>query len=164
MQLFGRPIVLEKSDTYTVRFVSPGPHPLLPRILAIHSGLSGQASELGGAEGMGVFAPKHYLSRFHPKYAPGGQAAVQWMAAEAKFPDWASFFKARNDWTQNADLPVVTPWTVVQARRSGPRTSCSSATPTASGWTPRQPAPAPRPDLDVRRRERRGHQRTRRHG
>jgi peptide/nickel transport system substrate-binding protein len=116
MQLFGEPIVIEKVDRYTVRFVSPGPHPLLPRILAIHSGLNGQASEIGGAEGMGVFAPKHYLSRLHPRYAPGGQTAVDGMATNAGFPDWASFFMARNDWTQNADLPVVTPWTVVRGK------------------------------------------------
>jgi peptide/nickel transport system substrate-binding protein len=116
MLLFGDPIVIERCDQHAVRFVSPGPNPLLPRILAIHSGLNGQASEIGGAEGMGVFAPKHYLSQFHPKYAPGGQAAVDKMAADASFSDWAGFFLARNDWTQNADLPVLTPWTVVKGK------------------------------------------------
>lgn len=116
MVLFGEPIVIEKIDAHAVRFVSPGPNPLLPRVLAIHSGLNGQASEIGGAEGMGAFAPRHYLSRFHPKFAPGGQAAVDEMAMDAGFPDWPSFFLARNDWTQNAELPVLTPWTVVRGK------------------------------------------------
>jgi peptide/nickel transport system substrate-binding protein len=114
--LFGEPIVVEMVDRYTVRFVSPGPNPLLPDLLASRCSISGQAVEIGGAEGMGGYAPKHYLSRFHPKYAPGGQAAVDEMAADAGFPDWATLLKARNDWTQNADLPVLTPWTVVEGK------------------------------------------------
>ena len=32
------------------------------------------------------------------------------------FSDWASLLKARNDWTQNADLPVLTPWTVAEGK------------------------------------------------
>jgi peptide/nickel transport system substrate-binding protein len=114
--LFGEPIVIEMVDRLTVRFVSPGPNPLLPDLLASRCAISGQAVEIGGAEGMGGYAPKHYLSQFHPKYAPGGQAAVDAMAADAGFPDWAALLKARNDWTQNADLPVLTPWTVVEGK------------------------------------------------
>jgi peptide/nickel transport system substrate-binding protein len=81
MLLFGEPIVIEMVDRHTVRFVSPGPNPLFPASLAPHTAISGHACELGGADGMGVFAPKHYLLRFHPKYAPGGQPAVDKMAA-----------------------------------------------------------------------------------
>lgn len=114
MQLHGEPIVIEVVDRHAFRFVSPGPNPLLPRILATRCGISGHASDLGGADGMGGYAPKHYLSQFHPNFATGGQAAVDEMAAEAGFADWAAFFKSRNDWTQNADLPVVTPWKVVE--------------------------------------------------
>jgi peptide/nickel transport system substrate-binding protein len=95
MQLFGEPIVIEMVDRYAFRFVSPGPNPLLPRILATRCGISGHASDLGGADGMGGYAPKHYLAQFHPKHATGGQAAVDKMAAEAGFADWASFFKAQ---------------------------------------------------------------------
>jgi peptide/nickel transport system substrate-binding protein len=112
--LFGEPIAIEIVDRVTVRFVSPGPNPLLPDLLASRCAISGQAVEIGGAEGMGGYAPRHYLSRFHPRYAPGGRAAVDAMAAAAGFPDWAALLKARNDWTQNADLPVLTPWTVVE--------------------------------------------------
>jgi peptide/nickel transport system substrate-binding protein len=112
--LFGEPIVIEEVDRYTVRFVSPGPNPLLPDLLASRCAISGQAVEIGGAEGMGGYAPRHYLSRFHPTYAPGGRTAIDRLAADAGFPDWAALLKARNDWTQNADLPVLTPWTVVE--------------------------------------------------
>jgi peptide/nickel transport system substrate-binding protein len=116
LMLFGEPIFIEVVGRYEIRFVSPRPNPLLPDLLASRCAISGQAVELGGAEGMGGYAPKHYLSRLHPKYALGGRAAVEEMAAEAGFANWASFFKARNDWTQNADLPVVTPWKVVEGK------------------------------------------------
>ena len=111
-----KPVVIEKADTETIRFVSPEPYPLLPEILATRGALSGQASAWGGANGMGGYAPKHYLSRFHPRYAPGGQAAVDRMAADAGFSNWGAFFKARNDWAVNADLPVLTPWKAVKGK------------------------------------------------
>jgi peptide/nickel transport system substrate-binding protein len=114
--LFGEPIIIEMVDRHTVRFVSPGPNPLLPDLLASRCAISGQAVEIGGAEGMGGYAPRLYLSQFHPKYAPGGRAAVDRMAADAGFPDWAALLKARNDWTQNADLPVLTPWMAVEGK------------------------------------------------
>ena len=114
--LLGEQIVIEIVDRHTVRFVSPGPNPLLPDLLASRCAISGQAVETGGAEGMGGYAPRHYLSRFHPSYAPGGQAAVDEVAAHAGFSGWAALLKARNDWTQNADLPVLTPWKVVQGK------------------------------------------------
>jgi peptide/nickel transport system substrate-binding protein len=116
MQLFGEPIIIETVDRYTVRYVSPGPNPLFPTTLSMHAAMAGHACELGGADGMGGFAPKHYLSRFHPQYADGGRAAVDEMVADAGFPDWPTFFKARNDWTQNADLPVLCPWIVVKGK------------------------------------------------
>jgi peptide/nickel transport system substrate-binding protein len=116
LMLFGDPITIEMVDRLTVLFFSPGPNPLLPDLLASRCAISGQGVEIGGAEGMGGYAPKHYLAQFHPKYASGGRAAVDKMAADAGFPDWATLLKARNDWTQNADLPVLTPWKVVKGK------------------------------------------------
>ena len=76
--------------------------------------------------------PAHYLKQFLPKYA--GQDKVDEMAKAAGFDNWVSFFKVKNDWHSNPELPVVTPWKSVS--RSTRRSGASSGTRTASGWTP----------------------------
>jgi peptide/nickel transport system substrate-binding protein len=107
MVVAGKPVVIEKVDQYTVRFVSPERNTLLAERLA------SPLSDIGGPGirgnlGRGVFAPKHYLSKFHPKYA--GQAAVDKMAADAKFNGWVAFFQDRSNFRVNTELPVVSPW------------------------------------------------------
>ncbi len=111
LQIAGKDVKIEKVDQYTVRFVSPEPNPLMPERLA--SPLSDVGGPLfRGDRGRGGYAPRHYLSKFHPKYAAGGQAAVDKMAADAKFTGWIPFFLSRNDHRTNVDLPVLSPWIV----------------------------------------------------
>jgi len=62
--------------------------------------------------GVGMSAPAHYLKQFLPKYA--GQEKVDQLIKEGGFDGWVSFFKAKNAWHQNPDLPVITPWKTVQ--------------------------------------------------
>jgi peptide/nickel transport system substrate-binding protein len=102
----GKAVVIERVDQLTVRFVSPDPNYLLPQRLAAGGDLGGQSS--AGDRALGLIAPKHYLSKLHPKYAP--KAELDRLVAEGKFSGWATFFKTKNNWLLNPDLPVLTPW------------------------------------------------------
>ena len=90
------------------------------------------ATPYSGKDAWGGYAPAHYLKQFHPKYA--AQDKVDKMAKDASFDNWVSYFKFKNDWSRNPDLPVVTPWKTVTP--SPPRSGRWSATRTASGSTP----------------------------
>ena len=118
MTIGGKPIAIEKVDTSTVRFVSPEPYYALPVVLASVWGIGHHARF--GRDGLGGFAPAHYLKQFHPKYASSADLGKK--LAELKFENWVSMIKNRNDACRNPDLPVVTPW----------RTATPITTPT---WT-----------------------------
>src|SRR6267378_2054558 len=109
MAINGKQGVIEKVDTYTVRFKFPEPYYMLPDVLAGSTDLAGQAWR--GAFGLGGYAPAHYLKQFHPKYA--GQAEVEKKAKDAKFDSWVRMFFNRSDWSLNPALPVITPWKTV---------------------------------------------------
>jgi ABC-type dipeptide transport system, periplasmic component len=104
----GKQGVIEKVDTYTVRYKFPEPYFMLPDVLAGSTELAGQ---MWGYRAMGGFAPAHYLKQFLPKYA--GQAEVDKKAKDAKFDSWVRLFLNRNDWAVNPDLPVLSPWKTV---------------------------------------------------
>jgi peptide/nickel transport system substrate-binding protein len=106
LQINGRDVVIEKVDQYAVRFVSTDPNFLLLERLGAGGDLGGMSS--AGDRALGLIAPKHYLSKFHPRYVP--QPDIDRMVADAKFSGWATFFKAKNNWLLNTELPVLTPW------------------------------------------------------
>jgi peptide/nickel transport system substrate-binding protein len=106
MTINGKPITLEKVDATTIRFVAPEPYYGLPIVLASVWGIGHHARF--GREGLGGFAPAHYLKQFHPKYASKDELAKK--LADLKFETWVTMFKNRNDACRNPDLPVVTPW------------------------------------------------------
>ena len=108
MAINGKQGVIEKVDTYTVRYKFPEPYFMLPDVLAGSTDLAGQ---MCGYRGMGGFAPAHYLKQFHPKYA--GEAELDKKVKEAKFDSWVRMFLAKNDWALNPDLPVLSPWKTV---------------------------------------------------
>jgi peptide/nickel transport system substrate-binding protein len=107
----GKPVIIQKVDQYGIRFVSPDPNYLLPQRLAAGGDLGGQSS--AGSRGLGLIAPRHYLSKFHTKYAP--QTEIDRLVAEGKFNGWATFFKTKSSWTLNIDLPVLSPWRTTRA-------------------------------------------------
>jgi peptide/nickel transport system substrate-binding protein len=109
MQIDGGDVRVVKIDPLRVAFISPAPNAMLPKLLASFSILGGQAG-FGGRLGQGGFAPKHYLSRLLPKYI--GHAAADAMAKAAGARDWIAHFRERAEWTQNSELPVLTPWKV----------------------------------------------------
>jgi len=97
----GKPGKLEKVDDYTVRYVFAAPYFLFADILAGSTPMSGHAFR-GGDDMMGSFAPAHY--------AAGGRDAVDKMARDAQFDTWPLWFKFKNDYAKNPELPTITPW------------------------------------------------------
>ncbi|HEX9479885.1 MAG TPA: ABC transporter substrate-binding protein [Methylomirabilota bacterium] len=106
MTINGKPVVIEKVDASTIRFVSPEPYYALPVVLASVWGIGHHARF--GRDALGGFAPAHYMKQFHPKYASAEE--LNRKVAELKFDSWVTMFKNRNDACRNVDLPVVTPW------------------------------------------------------
>jgi len=105
----GKPGTLNKIDDTTVEYKFPEAYPTIVEILAGSTSLGGgHASKANRGGLMGSYAPAHYLKLFHPKYA--GQAKVDQMAKDAKFDDWVAFFKFKDDWQLNTELPVMCPW------------------------------------------------------
>ncbi|MEZ4863011.1 MAG: ABC transporter substrate-binding protein [Caldilineaceae bacterium] len=86
---------IEKVDDYTIKFVFPNSYGLFLQILAGPS-----ASWINDR-------PKHYLSKFHPKYTD--QAEVDKMTADAGFEQWIQLFGDRSSW-QNPETPHIWPW------------------------------------------------------
>jgi len=109
MAINGKQGEVQKVDTYTVRFKFPEPYYLLPDVLAGSTPLGGHAQQ--GMNGMGGYAPAHYLKQFHPKYV--GQAELDKRVKDAKFDSWVRQFLFKNDWALNPELPVLTPWKTV---------------------------------------------------
>jgi peptide/nickel transport system substrate-binding protein len=109
MAINGKQGVVEKVDTYTVKFKFPEPYYMFPDMLAGSTDVGGQAWR--GALGLGAYAPAHYLKQFHPKYV--SQADLDKKVKEAKFDSWVRMFLFKNDWSLNPELPVVSPWKTV---------------------------------------------------
>jgi peptide/nickel transport system substrate-binding protein len=106
MAINGKQGEIQKVDTHTVKFKFPEPYYLLPDVLAGSTPLGGHAQQ--GMNGMGGYAPAHYLKQFHPKYV--GQAELDKKVKDAKFDSWVRQFLFKNDWALNPELPVLTPW------------------------------------------------------
>lgn len=98
----GKPVKVEKVDTYTFRVEFAEPHPLF---------LINLAKEGGSYT---FFAPKHYLTQFHPKYTPKDK--IDALVKAAGFQTWYQLFSAKgsatNAWLQNPELPILWPWRV----------------------------------------------------
>src|SRR2546427_11470292 len=104
----GKQGVIEKADTYTVRYRFPEAYYMFPDVLAGSTDLAGQ---MFGYRAMGGFAPAHYMKQFHPKYA--GQAEVDKKVKDEKFDSWVRMFLFKNDWALNPELPVLSAWKTV---------------------------------------------------
>ena len=128
----GKQGTVEKVDATTVKFKFPEPYFMFPDMLAGSTDVGGQAWR--GTLGLGGYAPAHYLKQFHPKYV--GQAELDKKTKDAEVRQLGA------DVLQQERL-------VAQPRparalavedgdaRSTRRPGRSSATPTASTWTPR---------------------------
>ena len=84
MTINGKPGVIEKVDTYTVRFKFPEPYYMLPDVLArLHASVGGQAWR-GAAPASAAYAPAHYLKQFHPKYVGEGRPRQEGQGREVR--------------------------------------------------------------------------------
>lgn len=109
LSINGKPGEIEKVDTYTVRYKFADPYPIFPEMLAGSTPLGGHS--LRGREGMGGYAPAHYLKQFHPKYT--SKEDLDKKLKDAKVEQWWLLFLQKNSWHLNPELPVVTPWKTV---------------------------------------------------
>ena len=82
------PMKLEKVDDHTVKMTFAAPNWLFHRLMA------------STGDYMRMYAPKHYLQQFHPKF----NTAVK------DFKDLNTKFTAENNLYTNVDLPVLTGW------------------------------------------------------
>jgi ABC-type transport system substrate-binding protein len=105
----GKQGTVEKVDATTVKFKFPEPYFMFPDMLAGSTDVGGQAWR--GALGLGGYAPAHYLKQFHPKYV--GQAELDKKTKDLKYDSWVRMLLNKNDWSQNPDLPVISPWKTV---------------------------------------------------
>jgi peptide/nickel transport system substrate-binding protein len=105
MAIGGKQGTVQKVDDYTVAFKFDQPYYMfLDQIASL--AVAGHQTE--GWHAMGLWAPKHYMKQFHPKYADKDKVDQQ--AKAANFDNWASYFKDRNDTSRNMDCPTTSPW------------------------------------------------------
>ncbi|HHV80973.1 TPA: ABC transporter substrate-binding protein [bacterium] len=84
---------VEKVDNYTVRFKFQDPYGyFVARV----------------AEGQDLYAPKHYLKQFHPKYT--SKEKLEELAKKEGFDNWYQLFAQKNDWALNTELPEMSAW------------------------------------------------------
>jgi peptide/nickel transport system substrate-binding protein len=118
LRVDGQPVRVEKVDDFTVRYVSSAPHPLLPQLMATPTDIGGAAWI--GETLEGGYAPKHYLSQFHPAYV--GEAEANRLAAAASFNGWVAHLQYLNTYALNTDLPTFSPWITVRSLNDPPHT------------------------------------------
>jgi peptide/nickel transport system substrate-binding protein len=105
MAIGGKQGTVEKIDDYTVAFKFDQPYYMfIDQIASL--GVAGHMTE--GWHAMGLWAPKHYMQQFHPKYTD--RAALELKAKAEGFDNWALYFKNRNDTSHNVDCPTTAPW------------------------------------------------------
>lgn len=86
----GKQVTIEKVDDYTVRFKFQDPYGyFVARV----------------AEGWDLYAPKHYLKQFHPRYT--SKEKIEEMAKKEGFNNWYQFFAKKSDWSLNPELPEM---------------------------------------------------------
>ena len=88
-----KPMKLEVVDRYTIKVTFNAPNWLFHRLMA------------STADYMRMYAPKHYLKQFHPKY----NSAITGYAELNKH-----FTPTGNLYTNDLSLPVLTPWKTVE--------------------------------------------------
>lgn len=101
-----KPVVVRKIDDFTVKFTFAKPHATFLVNLAYNS----IWNEV-------VFAPKHYLKQFHPKYTDPKK--LEELTKKEGLNYWYQLFQNMNNVWQNPDRPVIYGWKVVSPLRGG---------------------------------------------
>lgn len=95
----------EKIDDYSYKVTFKQPYGTFLELIAGLT-VNGHYAQLDPCSG--GFSPKHYMEQFHAKYA--GLEAVEAMAKEKGFDNWAKHFCFMNDPNLNPESPVTTAW------------------------------------------------------
>jgi peptide/nickel transport system substrate-binding protein len=99
LSIGGVPAEVAKIDDVTVSFTFTQPNGLFPRFIAF--------------QGDAAFAPKAYMSQFHPEFAD--KAAVDKAATDAGFASWVEFYNAKNNAWTNPERPALGAWVLTSA-------------------------------------------------
>jgi peptide/nickel transport system substrate-binding protein len=94
----GEPCTMEKIDDYTVKFTFAAPAGLIMDSLAFNGNSI-------------INYPRHYLERFHIKYAD--EAELNQLVEERGFESWFQLFGNEVNVRDNPDLPTLRPWKMV---------------------------------------------------
>ncbi|MCS6781286.1 MAG: ABC transporter substrate-binding protein [Geminicoccaceae bacterium] len=102
MTVDGEPPRVEVVDELTIRYSWSKPNPFF---LPLNAAASPEF----------IYAPKHYLARFHAKYAD--PAELERLVKETKSRDWAQLFRRKERMSEfdNPELPTLQPWMLVTA-------------------------------------------------
>jgi peptide/nickel transport system substrate-binding protein len=97
MLVDGKPPAFEAIDPATVRYTWPKPNPMFLPALA-------------GPDPLYIYAPEHYMKRFHEKYADTKE--LDELVKQNRVRNWAALHaKLFHPYhTDNPDLPVLDPW------------------------------------------------------
>lgn len=100
LMIRGEPPVFEVIDAYTVRYTWSKPNPFF-------------LSALAGSRPEYIYAPSHYLRKYHPRYSD--RAALDEKAKSKGQRNWVAihtrkFHPYKNE---NPDLPTLQPWMLV---------------------------------------------------
>jgi ABC-type dipeptide transport system, periplasmic component len=95
-----KPLVVEKIDDTTVKFVFGAANGLLLQYMATPSNATEQNEPFA--------YPRHYLEQFHPKYNEAAAGS-----------DWVQNFHAKADMWRNPEMPRLHPWIVTQGIGEG---------------------------------------------
>lgn len=109
MAVGGKQGKVVKVDATTVQFQFDQPYYLFPQLVA-SLGVAGHLTN--GRNAMGLWAPKHYMQQFHPKYV--SQDKLNQMAKAAKYNNWVDLFKFKNDCSMNVECPTTAMWKTVK--------------------------------------------------
>ncbi|GGC61741.1 peptide ABC transporter substrate-binding protein [Siccirubricoccus deserti] len=109
----GKPGRVVKIDDVTVAFEFDEPYYLFPYLLAGDTLVGGgQTRQQSDGRAYSVYAPRHYLKQFLPKYS--SVEALNAQARAAGFNNWVQLFQNRSDWRLNRELPTLCAWRMVQ--------------------------------------------------
>ena len=99
LQVMGQPAQVEALDETTIRYHFPMPNPDF---------LPGLAQAIPSQ----IYAPKHYLSQFHPNYRPLEELMAEAEAAGQR--NWAAVHLKNGRYYryEKVDLPTLQPWVV----------------------------------------------------
>lgn len=96
--LEGKPGLLEKLDSHTVRFIFEKPNGLFLKRMA------------SGFSHVMVTFPAHYFRQFHPRYRP--MAELEAVAREEGLASWRDVWRNRTVYVSNPEMPHLWAWSV----------------------------------------------------